>query len=209
MVFTMSRSSPIRIGSVCRTARRSWLPPVCLALSLLSGCRLDMHLQPKYNPEVPSNFFSDGRSARQPVTGTVARGQLRTDELLYAGKSDGNVADIFPFAIGTAELARGRERFNIYCSPCHGYAGYGDGMIVQRGFPAPPSFHDDRLRQAPVGHFFDVMTNGFGLMYSYASRVSPQDRWYIAAYIRALQRSQYTPMSDLSPTQSSALDGQP
>src|SRR5579862_5270237 len=131
MVFTMSRSSPIRIGSVCRTARRSWLPPVCFALSLLSGCRLDMHLQPKYNPEVPSNFFSDGRSARQPVTGTVARGQLRTDELLYAGKSDGNVADIFPFAIGTAELARGRERFNIYCSPCHGYAGYGDGMIVQ------------------------------------------------------------------------------
>ena len=209
MVFTMSRFSPIRLGFLFRKAGCVRLPLVCLALSLLVGCRLDMHLQPKYNPEVPSDFFSDGRSVRQPVTGTVARGQLRTDELMYTGKSDGNVADMFPFAIGPAELARGRERFNIYCTPCHGYTGYGDGMIVQRGFPAPPSFHTDRLRQAPVGHFFDVMTNGFGLMYSYASRVSPQDRWYIAAYIRALQRSQHAPMSDLPPAQASALEAQP
>ena len=209
MVCTMSRSSQTHTGCHFRKAGSGWLPLVCLSLSLLSGCRLDMHLQPKYNPEVPSDFFSDGRSVRQPVTGTVARGQLRTDELLYTGKSDGNVADMFPFAIGPGELSRGRDRFNIYCTPCHGYAGYGDGMIVQRGFPAPPSFHIDRLRQAPVGHFFDVMTNGFGLMYSYASRVSPEDRWYIAAYIRALQRSQHAPMTDLTPAQAQSLEAQP
>lgn len=209
MVFTMSRCSTTCARCAFCKAGCGWLPFVCLAVTLLSGCRLDMHLQPKYNPEVPSDFFSDGRSVRQPVTGTVARGQLRTDELLYTGKMDGNIADVFPFAIGPAELARGRERFNIYCTPCHGFTGYGDGMIVQRGFPAPPSFHTDRLRQAPVGHFFDVMTNGFGLMYSYAARVSPQDRWYIAAYIRALQRSQHAPMSDLPPAQASALEAQP
>ena len=154
-------------------------------------------MQPKYAPEGPSAFFPDGRSERQPVAGTVARGELRTDELLYTGKVNGAVADLFPFPIAAADLSRGRERYNIYCSPCHDYTGGGNGMIVQRGFPAPPSFHIARLRQAPAGHFFDVITNGFGPMYSYASRVPPEDRWRIAAYIRALQLSQHGSAADV------------
>jgi hypothetical protein len=171
----------------------------CLgALSLLvAGCRLDMHLQPKYLPYDPSTFFDDGRSARQPVPGTVARGHLRLDELLYTGKENGVLADKFPFLITRADLERGRERFNIYCTPCHDYTGSGHGMIVQRGFPPPPSYHIDRLRNAPVGHFFDVITNGLGSMYSYAARVEPEDRWRIAAYIRVLQLSRHSKPEDV------------
>lgn len=157
---------------------------------LLSGCRLDMHLQPKYLPYEPTDFFHDGRSERQPVEGTVARGQLRTDELFYTGKINGVEADQFPFPITRADLDRGRERYNIYCTPCHDYTGTGNGMIVQRGFPEPPSYHTDRLRAAPVGHFYGVITDGFGAMYSYAARIEPADRWRIAAYIRVLQLSQ-------------------
>jgi Cytochrome C oxidase, cbb3-type, subunit III len=164
---------------------------------LLAGCRLDMHVQPKYLPEEPSSFFDDGRSERPVVPGTVARGQLHTDELLYTGKENGVVADKFPFPITHADLERGRERYNIYCTPCHDYTGGGQGMIVQRGFPSPPSFHLDSLRKAPAGHFFEVITNGFGSMYSYASRVEPEDRWRIAAYIRALQLSQHATMQDV------------
>src|ERR1700719_3398207 len=175
---------------------------------LLSGCRQDMHVQPRYQPEDPSTFFADGRSERPPVEGTVARGQLRTDELLYTGRGNGAVADVFPFAITATDLSRGRERYNIYCSPCHDYTGGGNGMIVQRGFPSPPSFHLERLRQAPAGHFFEVMSNGFGLMYSYASRVSPEDRWRIAAYIRALQLSQHGSAGDVPDPQGRALLGQ-
>ena len=168
-----------------------------LAAGALAGCRLDMHLQPRYNPYDPSDFFSDGRSARQPVAGTVARGELRIDEQLYTGKVDGKLADTFPFPITANDILRGQQRYNIYCSPCHDYTGSGRGMIVQRGFPPPPSYHIDRLRQAPVGHFFDVMTNGFGAMYSYASRISPEDRWRIAAYIRALQLSEHAKIEDV------------
>ena len=157
---------------------------------LLAGCRLDMHLQPKYLPYEPSTFFADGRSERQPVDGTVARGQLRTDELFYTGKINGAEADQFPFPITRADLERGRERYNIYCTPCHDYTGSGNGMVVQRGFPQPPSYHTDRLRTAPVGHFYGVITDGFGAMYSYAARIEPGDRWRIAAYIRVLQLSQ-------------------
>ena len=183
---------------------------VCVLFSaLLLGCRQDMHVQPKYVPGDPSSFFPDGRSERPPVAGTVARGQLRTDALLYAGRINGAVADMFPFPITSADLSRGRERYNIYCSPCHDYTGSGNGMIVQRGFPSPPSFHIERLRQAPAGHFFEVITNGLGLMYSYASRVSPDDRWRIAAYIRALQLSQHGTMGDVPASESNALSGQP
>ena len=164
---------------------------------LLAGCRLDMHIQPKYLPDEPSNFFDDGRSERPVVPGTVARGQLHTDELLYTGKENGVVADKFPFPMTRADLERGRERYNIYCTPCHDYTGGGQGMIVQRGFPSPPSFHLESLRKAPAGHFFEVITNGFGSMYSYASRVEPEDRWRIAAYIRALQLSQRATMQDV------------
>jgi hypothetical protein len=166
-------------------------------LLLLTGCRVDMHIQPKYRPLAASNFFDDGRSARPVIPGTVARGHLRTDEQLYTGRTHGEVADTFPFSLTRADLERGRERYNIYCTPCHDYTGSGRGMIVQRGFPAPPSYHLDRLRNAPVGHFFDVITNGFGTMYSYASRVDAQDRWRIAAYIRALQLSQRATLNDV------------
>ena len=156
-----------------------------------------MHLQPKYKPLDSSNFFDDGRSARPPVPGTVARGHLRIDEHLYAGKVNGVPVDTFPFPITRHDLERGRGRYNIYCAPCHDDTGHGQGMVVQRGFPAPPSYHIERLRQAPVGHFFDVMTNGYGTMYSYASRVSPEDRWRIAAYIRALQLSEHATLDDV------------
>lgn len=183
---------------------------VCaLFLPFLLGCRQDMHVQPKYVPEDPSTFFADGRSERPLVEGTVARGHLRIDELLYTGRLNGTVSDVFPFPISAADLSRGRERYNIYCSPCHDYTGGGNGMIVQRGFPPPPSFHIERLQQAPPGHFFEVITNGFGLMYSYASRVSPEDRWRIAAYIRALQLSEHGSITDVPPSQSGAIAGQP
>lgn len=174
----------------------------------MAGCRLDMHLQPKYKTYAPTKFFDDGRSERQPVAGTVARGHLRDDELLYTGKENGAESDRFPFPITAADLERGRERFNIYCTPCHDYTGSGHGMIVQRGFPSPPSFHIDRLRQAPAGHFVDVMTNGLGNMYSYAARVEPEDRWRIAAYIRALQLSEHATAQDAPPEERQKLGSQ-
>lgn len=171
----------------------------CLAFValLLAGCRLDMHVQPKYLPYAGTDFFGDGRSERQPVPGTVARGHLELDELFYTGKENGVESDRFPFPITRADLERGRQRFNVYCTPCHGYTGKGDGMIVQRGFPQPPSYHIDRLRNAPVGHFFSVISNGTGSMYSFAARVDPADRWRIAAYIRALQLSQHATLDDV------------
>ena len=170
---------------------------VLFVIASLAGCRLDMHIQPKYLPYTPTDFFHDGRSERPVVQGTVARGQLRLDELLYTGRENGVESNRFPFPITRADLERGRERFNIFCSPCHDYTGSGNGMIVQRGFPHTPSYHIERLRNAPVGHFFDVMTNGFGAMYSYGSRVSPEDRWRVAAYIRALQLSQNSKIHDV------------
>ena len=190
-----NRNANAGIGAAWPSVRRL----ACLGsiAMLLAGCRLDMHIQPKYLPDEPTTFFNDGRSERPVVPGTVARGQLRTDELLYTGKENGVVADRFPFAMTRADLERGRERYNIYCTPCHDYTGGGQGMIVQRGFPPPPSFHLERLRQAPAGHYFEVITNGFGSMYSYASRVEPEDRWRIAAYIRALQLSQHATMQDV------------
>jgi cbb3-type cytochrome c oxidase subunit III len=178
-------------------ARMMAIASLALAGVFLPGCRLDMHIQPKYLPYEPSNFFDDGRSERQPVPGTVARGHLHLDELLYTGKENSVLANRFPFPITRADLQRGREQFNIFCTPCHDYTGSGHGMIVQRGFPPPPSYHIDRLRNAPAGHFFDVMTNGFGSMYSYAARVTPEDRWRIIAYIRALQLAQHATLNDV------------
>lgn len=180
--------------SFARGARLVCLGAVAM---LLFGCRLDMHLQPKYLPYAKTDFFADGRSERQPVPGTVARGQLRVDELFYTGRENGVVVDKFPFPITRADLERGRERYDIYCTPCHDYTGSGRGMIVQRGFPQPPSYHIQRLREAPVGHFYEVITNGFGAMYSYAARVEPADRWRIAAYIRVLQLSQNAKIDDV------------
>ncbi|HXU48992.1 MAG TPA: cytochrome c [Candidatus Binatia bacterium] len=182
-----------------------WLGAVAF---LVSGCRIDMHIQPKYLPYEPSSFFADGRSERPMVPGTVARGELRTDTLLFTGMENGVEANRFPFPITKADLERGRERFNVYCTPCHDYTGSGNGMIVQRGFPHPPSFHSDRLRQAPVGHFYGVMTNGFGAMYSYADRVDVGDRWRIAAYIRVLQLSRNATLDDVPEAERSILAGE-
>jgi hypothetical protein len=202
------KSSP-QLG-IARAALARFSGVACMATvaMLFSGCRLDMHVQPKYLPYEPTTFFDDGRSERPPVPGTVARGHLHLDELLYTGKENGIVSNRFPFPITHEDLERGRQRYNIYCTPCHDYTGSGRGMIVQRGFPTPPSYHIDRLRQAPVGHFFDVMTNGYGSMYSYASRIEPEDRWRIAAYIRVLQLSQHASLQDVPDSERQKLTQQ-
>jgi mono/diheme cytochrome c family protein len=195
----MKRHSP----SAAERRRQGALRPLAAWLSLLAvvmlagGCRLDMHIQPKYRAYRPSSFFADGRSERPVVPGTVARGELRTDELMYTGRINGVEANVFPFPITKADIERGRQRFNIYCTPCHGYAGDARGMVVQRGFPTPPSYMSEKLVKAPVGHFFSVMTNGFGTMYSYADRIPVRDRWCIAAYIRVLQLSQHATPGDV------------
>jgi len=173
------------------------LPALIVAVLLLSGCRQDMHDQPKYVPLRQSAFFGDDRSARPLVPGTVARGRLNEDSLLYTGKVNGVDADVFPFPITAATLARGQERFNIYCSPCHGRTGQGDGMVVRRGYRRPPTYHQDRLRSAAVGHFFDVITNGFGAMPDYAAQIPVEDRWAIAAYVKALQLSEHATLADV------------
>ena len=170
---------------------------VVIVAVLVSGCRQDMHDQPKYVPMRESTFFTDARSARPLLEGTVARGHLHDDDLLYGGKVNGRDATMFPFRVDAAVMARGRERFNIYCSPCHGRTGQGDGMVVRRGYRRPPSMHQDRLRDAPVGHFFDVMTNGFGAMPDYAAQIKAEDRWAIVAYVRALQLSEHATVADV------------
>jgi len=168
-----------------------------------------MHNQPRYKPLAASNFFGDGRSARPVIEGTVPRGHVRIDEARFTGKMNGTDVEAFPFPITRADLKRGQLRFNIYCSPCHGRLGDGQGLVVKRGFYPPPSYHTDRLLQAPVGHFFDVMTNGFGAMASYASRVPVDDRWRIAAYIRVLQFSENVKLSDVPPDVRAKLEAAP
>ncbi|MGB7947917.1 MAG: cytochrome c, partial [Candidatus Binatia bacterium] len=179
------------------------------ALAVLAGCRQQMADQPRYEPLGPSSFFEDGRAARPLVEGTVARDQLREDELLYSGKEGGKPVNRFPFPVTLAEFKRGQERFNIFCSPCHDRVGTGQGMIVRRGYRAPPSFHIDRLRQTPAGYFFDVMTSGFGVMPDYAQQIQPEDRWAIVAYIRALQLSQQARLADVPPDQREQLGIKP
>jgi hypothetical protein len=177
-------------------------PPTLALVGVLAlaGCRQDMQNQPKYKPLAASDFFGDRRSERPLLEGTVARGELRTDDLLYTGKREGKDADLFPFPVTEEVLRRGQERFNIFCSPCHGRTGEGNGMVVERGYRRPPSYHTPALVKAPVGHFFDVMTNGWGAMPDYASQVPVRDRWAIAAYIRALQAT-YVPVGELPPTE--------
>lgn len=169
-----------------------------VALALLVGCRNDMHDQPRFKPLAESDFYSDLRSSRAPVEGTVARGDLREDSYFYTGKIGANPGDYMPAEVPVNEetLARGRERFDIYCAPCHSRLGDGNGMLPQRGYRHPPSYHQDRLRKAPLGYFFDVITNGFGAMPDYASQIPPEDRWKIVAYIRALQLSQNATAAD-------------
>ncbi len=176
---------------------RKVFPALLALIAITTGCRLDMHLQPYYRPLAKSDFFADDRSARLPVDGTVARGDLREDTYFYTGKIGGNPGDYMPFPVTAEVLARGRERYNITCTPCHGRVGDGKGFIPTRGFRQPPSFHIERLRKAPIGYLFDVDTNGFGVMPDYAAQVLPRDRWCIAAYIRALQLSQNATSADV------------
>lgn len=161
------------------------------------GCRRDMFNQPKSNPLRESNFFSDGAASRPIPPHTVSRDELQNDDSFYTGMIGTNLVADFPIKITHEVLERGRQRFEINCVPCHGETGEGNGIVVQRGFPAPPSYHIERLRTAPIGHFFDVMTHGYGAMYSYANRVTPEDRWAIAAYIRALQLSEHAALGDV------------
>src|SRR5829696_4725081 len=192
---------------LCAFCASLWLILVC------GGCRRDMQDQPKMKPYRGTSFFGDGLSSRQPIEGTVARGFLRSDTAYYTGKKTPAASptpetaqtgdaqannypddvDTFPFPVTKEIVMRGRERYQIFCSVCHGLTGNGDGMIVRRGFRRAASFNDDRLRKAPVGHYFDAITNGWGAMPPYASQIAVQDRWAIIAYIRALQTSQSNP----------------
>jgi cytochrome c553 len=172
----------------------------------LAGCRQDMHDAPRYEALEASAFFTDGGSARTLVANTVPRGFLHEDEFLYTGKIAGQLANAFPMPVTAEVMARGQERFNVFCSPCHGRTGAGNGMIVQRGFRQPPSYQEQRLRDAPVGYFFDVMTNGFGAMQDYSAQVPAADRWAIAAYIRALQLSQGATVDDVPADRRPDLD---
>jgi mono/diheme cytochrome c family protein len=178
--------------------RAALIAAVAAALACLPGCRQDMHDAPRYEPLEASDFWGDRRSSRPLVEGTVPRGGLKEDVVLHTGRTaEGELAAAFPVAVDRGLLQRGRERFNIYCAPCHDQAGTGQGMIVRRGYRVPPSFHIDRLRQAPPGHVVDVITRGFGAMPDYSAQVPAPDRWAIAAYVRALQLSQNAPLSDV------------
>jgi len=182
---------------------------VAFALLTLTSCRQDMHDQPRYKPLAESQFFSDHRAARPQVEGTVARGHLRIDEARYTGKIDGNDIDQFPIPITKADIERGQTRFNIYCTPCHGRVGDGNGMVVLRGYRQAASYYTDKLIKAPVGHYYDVITNGFGAMPSYASRILPDDRWRVIAYIRALQLSESATLADVPADQQRSLTVEP
>jgi mono/diheme cytochrome c family protein len=169
------------------------------ALALVTtACRQDMHDQPKYKANGESKFFADHRNNRQLVPGTVARGHLDEDDHYYRGRVDGKLADTFPIAITAEVLTRGRQRYSIYCQPCHSPMGDGNGIAVQRGMKRPPSYHIERLQKASPGYIFDVITNGFATMYSYAERIPVADRWAIVAYVQALQLSQNTSAKDLT-----------
>jgi mono/diheme cytochrome c family protein len=187
--------------------------PAAALLLVLAGCHSDMYDQPRYEPLEKSDFFDDGRASRPVVSGTIARGELREDEAFYTGKQNGQLVVELPesLAVDLALLRRGQERFNIFCTPCHGLLGEGDGMIVRRGFRQPPTYHSQRLRGVPIGHFFDVMTNGFATMPDYAEQVPVRDRWAIAAYVRALQWSRYARPDDLDEAARQRLEkeGQP
>jgi len=178
-----------RITAVCALA----------GAGLLAGCRQDMHDQPKFIPQRGTDFFADGRSARPQVENTVARGQLHEDAYFYTGLTGGKEGDAMPFPATIEVLERGQERYNIYCTPCHSRVGNGAGMIVQRGYRPAGNFHTPRMMAAPLGHFFNVITNGYGAMPDYSAQLPPEDRWAVVAYIRALQLSQAAKPSDAAP----------
>ena len=178
---------------------------VLVTIFLLAACRQKMAVQPRYDPLEPSDFFADHMSARPRIAGTVARGEAAMTGPAMTGKINGADVDGYPFAVTAAVVDRGQERYNIYCSPCHGRLGDGNGMIPSRGYRHPPSYHTEALRAAKTGHFFDVMTNGFGSMPSYAAQVPVADRWAIIAYIRALQLAHNAGVNDLTPEERGKL----
>ncbi len=186
--------------------RRS-IPVLLLLAFATAGCAQQMANQERLDPLEASRFFENGMASRPPVEGTVARGQLFEDDHLYRGVVDGAPAETFPFEVDMAVLERGRERYAIFCQPCHDQLGAGNGIIVQRGFRRPSSFHVERLQQAPPGYFFDAISNGFGAMSSYASQVPVEDRWAIIAYVRALQLSQAATEADLTDADLEELGG--
>ncbi len=165
---------------------------------LLAGCRQDMHNQPKFYPQRGTTFYADGRSVRPQVEDTVARGQLNEGDYFHTGLINGQEGNALPFPVNMDVLARGQERYNVYCTPCHSRVGNGAGMIVQRGYAKAGNFHTARLEAAPLGHFFNVITNGYGAMPDYSAQVTPEDRWAIVAYIKALQLSQNAQQSDVA-----------
>jgi mono/diheme cytochrome c family protein len=190
--------------SLTRLVRYSW---VALLGLLLAACHQDLYNQPKLETYEPSSFFADGRGSRPNVPGAVAAGAAQTDSYLYTGLVDGVEGDVMPFEVTRALLEQGQAQYNIWCAVCHGEAGYGQSMVAQRGGIVPANFHQERLLDAPIGHYFNVITNGvyrgdpnnggYQSMYSYASRISAEDRWAIAAYIRALQLSQNATLDDV------------
>lgn len=225
----MSRTNPAKVKSEKGKGKnmKSFLFYfLLLTFAFTTACRYDMQDQPRYKAYKKSDFFADGRASRDFPAGTVARGNLRSDHALFTGKKENadpnapvttttdasgntlvtsfpNDIEEFPLPVTKEMLDRGQQRFNVFCGVCHGPLGNGDGMVVRRGFPKPPTYHDDRLRNAPVGHFFDVITNGQGRMSSYASQIPVADRWAIVMYIRALQRSQNPKeMNPLAPKES-------
>jgi mono/diheme cytochrome c family protein len=173
----------------------------CLVCLLTIGggaaCRQDMHDTPRYEPLERSDFYADRRSSRPLIEGTVARGLLRADDTFYTGKAGATPVATLPMPVTRELLQRGRDRYEVYCAPCHSKTGMGDGMVVRRGYKQPPSMHDPRLRAQPVGYFYDVVTRGFGQMPDYAAQIAPQDRWAVAAYLRALQISQHATVADV------------
>lgn len=192
-------------------ARRSaaW-PSAALALIALVGCHRDMYDQPRLEPLEKNTFFDDGRASRPLVDGVVEYGAMSPDSVYLSGKVNGELTDELPpeMTLDVALLKRGEQRFNIFCSNCHGLSGDGDGMIVLRGYRKPPTYHSDRLRGMPIGHFFDAATNGFGVMPSYASQIPVNDRWAIAAYVRALQLTQYAKLDDVPAAERQQLENE-
>ncbi|HXF61887.1 MAG TPA: cytochrome c [Caldilineaceae bacterium] len=182
------------------TQVRGWpLVGLLFCLSLTAGCTFMMRDQPRFEPFEESAFFADGASSRPPVEGAVARGQLRLDDHFYTGRVNGRLVDTFPFTVTIEILERGQERYNIFCSPCHGLLGDGHGIVTEYGMRTPDSFHDPALREASPGYYFETITDGTRIMPSYAARIPPEDRWAIVAYIRALQLSQHADPAQAPP----------
>lgn len=194
---------------MCPASRRAWhVVVMACASAVVAACKqTELSDQPRSGPLDRSTFFADERSARTPVPGTIPRGGLRIDQHLYEGMREGAPAAEFPFELERGDLERGRDRYDVYCAPCHGYVGDGDGMVVQRGFPRPPSLHSLRLRDVPVGYVFQVITRGAAAMPSYRSQIEPRDRWRIVGYVRALQRSQHARRDDVPAGEWAALLG--